>query len=251
MDDVFYDMIFKRRSFHLFTNVKEKISKEELEKIEEFIKQVKPLMENIQIKIEIVPTNETTCKRGGEYCILFYSEKKDNYLQNIGYIGQQIDLFLPSMNIGCLWFGIGKVKEKIKDGLDYVIMIAIAKMDEDKFRKDMFKSKRKELSEVWKGEKYKEIGNITRFAPSACNTQPWITEEEENKLIVSRYKKPGKRGIMPASLVNYYNKIDIGIYMFILETCLKKNNMEFEREIYIDNGTDETEKNLNAIYKLK
>ena len=56
---------------------------------------------------------------------------------------------------------------------------------------------------------------------------------------------------MPASLVNYYNKIDIGIYMFILEVCLKKNNIEFEREIFIDNCDDEIEQNLNAIYKLK
>ena len=251
MDDLFYDMIFKRKSFHLFGNVKEKISKDELAKIEDFIKQVKPLIEDIKTKIEIVPASETTCKRGEEYCILFYSEKKDNYLQNIGYIGEQIDLFLPSLNIGSLWFGIGKVKEQKYEDLDYVIMIAIAKMDEDKFRKDMFKSKRKELGEIWIGEKYKEIGNITRFAPSACNSQPWITEEVENKLVVYRYKKKGKRGIMPIDKVNYYNKIDIGIYMLFLEICLKKENIEFEREIHIDNCNDETEKNLNAVYKLK
>ena len=251
MDDLFYDMIFKRKSFHLFGNVKEKISKDELTKIEDFIKQVKPLIEDIKTKIEIVPASETTCKRGEEYCILFYSEKKDNYLQNIGYIGEQIDLFLPSLNIGSLWFGIGKVKEQKYEDLDYVIMIAIAKMDEDKFRKDMFKSKRKELGETWIGERYKEIGNITRFAPSACNSQPWITEEAENKLVVYRYKKKGKRGIMPIDKVNYYNKIDIGIYMLFLEICLKKENIEFEREIHIDNCNDETEKNLNAVYKLK
>ena len=40
---------------------------------------------------------------------------------------------------------------------------------------------------------------------------------------------------MPIDKVNYYNKIDIGIYMFFLEICLKKNKVEFEREIYIDN----------------
>ena len=64
MEDLFYDMIFKRKSFHLFGNVKERISKDELAKIEDFIKQVKPLMEDIKIKIDIVPASETTCKRG-------------------------------------------------------------------------------------------------------------------------------------------------------------------------------------------
>ena len=56
---------------------------------------------------------------------------------------------------------------------------------------------------------------------------------------------------MPIDKVNYYNKIDIGIYILFIEICLKKNNIEFEREIYIDNCNDETEKNLNAVYKLK
>ena len=103
--------------------------------------------------------------------------KNDNYLQNVGYLGEQLDLYLVSKNIGTLWFGIGKAEEQQLDGLDFVIMIAIAKIDsEDKFRKDMFRSKRKELSEIWYGDNYLDIANIVRFAPSACNTQPWIVE---------------------------------------------------------------------------
>lgn len=67
------------------------------------------------MKIKIVK-DSTTYNRGQEYFILFYSEKKDNYLQNIGYLGEQLDLYLTSKNIGTLWFGIGKVEEnKIDD----------------------------------------------------------------------------------------------------------------------------------------
>ena len=123
--------------------------------------------------------------------------KKDNYLQSIGYLGEQLDLYLVSKNIGTLWFGIGKVEENKLDGLDFVIMIAIAKVDnEDKFRKDMFKSKRKELSEIWKGDSYLDIANIVRFAPSACSTQPWKVESLDNELKVYRYRREGKRGII-------------------------------------------------------
>ena len=142
--------------------------------------------------------DETTCKRGGQYCILFYSEVKDEYLRNIGYIGEQIDLYLASQNIGALWFGIGKPKDMQKNSLGFVIMISIAKMPEDKFRKDMFKSKRKPLSEIWIGKSL-GVAEIVRFTPSACNTQPWIVENTGNDLMVYRYKKPGKRGIMPAT----------------------------------------------------
>ena len=129
MDNNLYEMIFKIKSFHLFRNIgNEKITLEELKDIENKFKELKPLDDSIKVKIKIVK-DSTTCIRGQEYCILFYSEKKDNYLQNIGYLGEQLDLYLVSKNIGTLWFGIGKVKEKELDGLDFVIMIAIKKVE--------------------------------------------------------------------------------------------------------------------------
>ena len=183
MNDDLYNMIFKRKSFHLFRNIgNEHITDEELKDIENRFNTFMPLVEDIKVKMKIVK-DSTTCKRGQEYCILLYSEKKDNYLQNVGYIGEQLDLYLVSKNIGTLWFGIGKVEEKQLDGLDFVIMIAIAKVDlETKFRKDMYKSKRKELSEIWDGNYYLDIANIVRFTPSACNTQPWKVESSEKGL---------------------------------------------------------------------
>ena len=250
MNDNLYDMIFKRKSFHLFRNIgNEKITENELKDIENEFNNVKPLVDDIKVKMKIVK-DSTTCKRGQEYCILLYSEKKDNYLQNIGYIGEQLDLYLVSKNIGTLWFGIGKVKEKQLDGLDFVIMIAIAKVDDEtKFRKDMYKSKRKELSEIWNGDYYLDIANIVRFTPSACNTQPWIVDSSENELRVHRYRKPGKRGIMPIDMVKHYNQIDIGIFLCFLEICLSKNNINFERTVYVEENVD-NEKNLTATYKL-
>lgn len=248
-EQLFYDMIFKRKSFHIFKDIGE-ISTEELSEIEDVYKTLEPLVKDIKTDIRIVAEGETTCKRGQEYCILLYSEKKDNYLQNIGYIGEQLDLYLASKDIGALWFGIGKVEEKQYNGLDFVIMIAIAKMPADKFRKDMFKSKRKPLDEVWNTDDYQEIGNITRFAPSACNTQPWIVEKDDEVLQVYRYKKPGKRGIMPADKVAYYNRIDIGIYLLFLEVCLAHQGIEFERTLLEDAGDNEVEKTLVAQYKI-
>lgn len=251
MDKKLYEMIFKRKSFHLFRNIgNEHITDNELKDIEEQFNKFKPLIDDINVKIKIVK-NSTTCKRGQEYCILFYSEKKDNYLQNIGYLGEQLDLYLVSKNIGTLWFGIGKVEEKQLYGLDFVIMIAIAKVDSpDKFRKDMYKSKRKELKEFWNGDNYLDIANIVRFTPSACNTQPWIVDSSVNELKIYRYRKEGKRGIMPKDRVIYYNQIDIGIFLCFLELCLENNNIEYERNLYVEEN-HENEHNLTATYKIK
>ena len=249
MNKDLYDMIFKRKSFHLFRNIgNEHLTEEELKDIEKQFSKLKPLNEDIKVKIKII--KKESILRGQEYCILFYSEKKDNYLQNIGYLGEQLDLYLVSKNIGTLWFGIGRPDEKVLDGLDYVIMIAIAKVDsEDKFRKDMYKSKRKELSEIWNGDNYLDIANIVRFAPSACNTQPWKVESSENEIKVYRYRKEGKRGIMPKDMVIYYNQIDIGIFLCFLELCLEHNNVKYKKELFIEED-HEKENNLTAIYHI-
>lgn len=248
MDEQLYQMVFKRKSFHIFKNTLI-ISEEELAQIETAFLECKPLIPEIKVGMKIVPAAATTCKRGQEYCILLYSEKKEGYLPNIGYLGQQLDLILASMNIGALWFGIGKTDVRSDGELDFVIMIAIAKMEETKFRKNMFKSKRKPIEEIWFGEYYLEAANIARFAPSACNTQPWIVESNEQELRVFRYKKPGKRGIMPADKVSFYNRIDIGIFLLILEVCLKHGGIVFERSLFEDKK--EEEKNLVAIYAIK
>ena len=249
MDNKLYDMIFKRKSFHLFRNIgNEHITDEEVNDIYNEFSKLKPLVDDIKVKIKIV--KKKSILRGQEYCILFYSEKKDNYLQNIGYLGEQLDLYLVSRNIGTLWFGIGKPDEKELDGLDFVIMIAIAKVDSPlKFRKDMYSCKRKDLAEIWSGDSFSEIGNIVRFAPSACNTQPWKVEASDKEIKVYRFRKEGKRGIMPKDRVIYYNQIDIGIFLCFLELCLEHNNINYEKELFKEDN-HENENNLTAKYYL-
>ena len=249
MNKELYNNIFKRKSFHLFRNIgNEHIKKDEIEDIKKVFSELKPLVDDVKVKIKIV--KKGSILRGQEYCILFYSEKKDNYLQNIGYLGEQLDLYLVSKNIGTLWFGIGKADEPQLDGLDFVIMIVISKVDSPtKFRKDMFKSKRKEISEIWFGDSYLDIANIVRFAPSACNSQPWKVEASEREIKVYRYHKEGKRGIMPKNKVIYYNQIDIGIFLCFLELCLEHNNMEYTKELFIEED-HEKEYNLTSIYHI-
>ena len=92
----YYETIFKRKSFHFFIGGSA-LSQDELNNINNFIKEVKPLYDDIKTEILVVPEKEITCRRGADYCILFYSEPKGDYLRNIGYIGEQIDLYLNSL----------------------------------------------------------------------------------------------------------------------------------------------------------
>ena len=218
------------------------ISSKETDEIYRTYEGFEPLHPEIKTAIKIVPADETTCSRGEEYCVLLYSEKKDGYLQNIGYLGCLLDLYLVSKNIGTLWFGIGKTEETTYNGMEFVIMIAVRKIcNEEKFRKDMFKSKRKPLSEIWEGGQIESVTDIVRFAPSACNSQPWFVKNADGRLSVFRYK------IMPADKVSYYNRIDLGLFLCFIEICLDCKKIKYERKLFPDDGSD-NELTLNAEY---
>ncbi len=249
MNNTFYEMIFKRKSFHTFKNVgNESISEDELNEIQNAYSGFAPLNPEIKTAICIVPEEETSCKRGGEYCVLIYSEKKHGYLQNIGYLGEQLDLYLVSRNIGTLWYGMGKTKDEPFENMEFVIMLTIRKISDDsKYRKDMFKSKRKSVEEIWEGEQIPGVSDIVRFAPSACNSQPWLVKNN-GELSVYRHKKPGKRGIMPANKVSFYNRIDIGIFICFMDICLEHSDIGFEKELYPDDNEDK-QFVLNATYR--
>ena len=113
----------------------------------------------------------------------------------------------------------------------------------------MFRSKRKPVSEIWEGEQIPGVSDIVRFAPSACNSQPWFVKNTNGKLGVYRYKKPGKRGIMPADRVSFYNRIDMGVFLCFLDICLDHNGIRSERTLHPDDGGD-GEFTLNAEYEL-
>lgn len=95
----YYKQIFKRKSFHLFRDTGV-ITDQKIRELEEFIESVKPLYAEINTEVCIVPENETTCKRGGQFCLLFYSERKEGYLQNIGYLGSRLICTLHQRILG-------------------------------------------------------------------------------------------------------------------------------------------------------
>ncbi len=222
-----YEMIFKRKSFRRY-NEELNLTKAELEDIKEKIKELSPLVSDIETESMIVPREKTTSKRG-ECCLLIYSEEKEHYLLNIGYMFEQLDLYLASKNIGVCWYGMARVKEPQSENLKYIIMMSLGKGLENEFRQDYTKCKRKETEEIWKGDLAEQIGNIVKYAPSACNTQPWRVVCGNNKIDV--YRATTVLSIIPKRLVPFYNSIDMGIFLCIMEIVLARNGFTFERII--------------------
>lgn len=235
--DRLYDMIFKRKSMRKFDETLE-VSYDELELIKSQLQHLTPLIEGIKTQFKIVEKNETTCKRG-QYCLLMYSEEKMHFLLNAGYMLEQMDLFLASINIGVCWYGFGKSKEISKTELGFVIMLAFGKSREEDFRNDIFKCKRKPCSTIWNGTFDEEIRNLVRYAPSSCNMQPWRVISNDN--IINVYRTTDVNSIMPLSKRPYYNSIDMGIFLCFLDIILSKHNYTFERKLFVEENLNQSE----------
>lgn len=230
-----YNMIFKRKSFRHFNDFLP-LSIEELQNIEQHLNEVMPLLDDVKIKYRIVKREQTTCKRG-EYCILVYSEQKENYLLNVGYILEQLDLWMASQNIGVCWYGMGKPDNLKYDGLDYVIMLSFGKGRTEEFRKDYSKAKRKEIEVIWIGEYIPNVTNVVRFAPSACNSQPWRVIYKNS--LIRIFRSAEVRSIIPKEKIPFYNSIDMGIFLCFMEIALKHNQYEFKRVVFEGQKSDE------------
>ena len=248
MDNKFYPAVSKRKSFHLFRNTGAgTLTPEELDGIRTAFKGLEPLYPEIRTAIRIVPGGKLF-RPDAEYGILIYSEKKENWLMNAGYLGEQLDLWLVSRSIGTLWYGIGKPEEPQFDGLDYAIMILVRKIgDASQFRKDLSKAKRKPLTEIWSGDTL-GLAEVARYAPSAVNSQPWFVQNENGTLTV--YRKYGRRGFMPESAALTFNRIDLGIFLCTLEVCLAEKNIAFTRELFPDPGDPKAGLTKVAVYTL-
>ena len=224
-----YQTLFKRRSVRKFDKIL-RVSEKELADLHAFIGTCVPLVASIATEVRVVKREQTDC-RWGEYAILFFSEKKEGYLENAGYMGEQIDLYLAEHNLGACWYGMASCREKAPEGMDFVILISFGKSREEDFRTDRGEFQRKDLSKILEGEAagaLLEALEDARFAPSACNSQPWRVQVTGNTLTVCRHSDSPLAKVIK-KIPNYFNRIDVGIYLCFLERALSQKGISFQK----------------------
>lgn len=223
-----FEMFYKRKSVRRHDG-SEKLSEIELAEVETAICGLVPLFPDIGVSHRIVETSKTTCTLGGEYCLLIYSEVADGYLQNVGYMFEQLDLWFASKDIGACWCGLGKTSERRYEGRKFVIMINFGKSKPEDFRGDISTAPRRPLAETWKGALAPDVAAAARYAPSAVNSQPWRVFASDGTIEVSQGTDLKARA---ASIVlSFFNKIDMGIYLCFLETALNHYGFRFTRAL--------------------
>ena len=182
------EMIFKRKSCRSFTG--NPVDVATIETIKAF--PMKPLHPEIKVHWDIVPRNQVKCicPWTTPQLITVYSEEADGCLENIGFLFQQMDLYLQTLGLGVCWLGMGRMNPKtttVVEGMKFVIMLAFGHPKGDQLRHDMKGFKRKSMEQI--ADKPDPRLEPARLAPSAVNSQPWFFVHEGDIIHVYCSKK--------------------------------------------------------------
>ena len=201
------DTIYKRQSIRSYD--KTPLDNQTLDEIRDFIDNAKELNPNIKWSYEILPEENMSTKMrwNAPHHIAIFSERKENYYQNIGFIFQQVDLFLQSKEIGSCWLGMASPKNYKNDdeSQKHIIGMAFGKSGENIYRqRNQFK--RKPLDEI--SDKVDERLIPAQLAPSAINRQPWyFTHNDDESYDLYRINL----GTIRNKLLGRWSRIDTGI----------------------------------------
>ena len=172
--------IYKRKSVRTF--IKKSIGiKKDTNILEAF--NIEPLVKDIKVNIKLLKKEEIW-NTWSNYCFAFYSEDKPYHLENIGFIGQQLDLTLQSKGIGSCWWGLKKPKSKFKksEGLDCIITMAAGIPQNPEIRNYPESFNRKSPKDIVIGDTNPDdLIKAVSIAPSAMNMQPWLIEKNGGK----------------------------------------------------------------------
>ena len=177
------EMIFHRKSCRSFMN--KPLEPEMMEKVLSF--EPKPLYPDIKVRMDIVSRDKVKCicPWTTPQVITIYSEETEGYLENIGFLFQQMDLYLQTLGLGVCWLGMGKMNPKTTTevaGMNFVIMLAFGHPKGDPLRHDLKGFKRKPMEKIT--DKPDPRLEPARLAPSAVNSQPWYFTHEGDMIHV-------------------------------------------------------------------
>ena len=199
--------IYQRKSVRKYTG--EPVDGETVSKILDFCKQAKPLFPEINVEAQVVQKDQVRFyfPWKAPQLLAIFSENKPGYLENVGFIFQQVELYLHSLGLGACWMGLGKFRKNETpeaEGMEFVIFIAFGTPAEPLTR-DLSGFNRKSLTEIADREDPRLEG--ARLAPSSTNSQPWYFTHEGDVI----HTFCCEAGLLRHALLGTMNRIDMGI----------------------------------------
>lgn len=202
------DRIYRRKSVRKYTG--EPVDEKTVANILEFCRQAKPLDPEIAFKAMVVDRAQVRFYLPWKtpQLLAIFSETKPGYLENVGFVFQQVELYLQSIGLGACWLGLGKFRKSELpqvEGMEFVIFIAFGIPEEESCRKELSEFQRKPLSEIT--DKEDSRLECARLAPSSTNSQPWYFTHEGDTV----HAFCCEAGFLRHKLLGSMNRIDMGI----------------------------------------
>jgi nitroreductase len=233
-----YPTIFQRKSIRKYDV--DPLDEDTLKEIRDHVQTLQPLHKDNKIEFKILSPDDVIRRtmREAPHYIAVFSEVKEGYLSNVGFMLQQMDLFFSANGLGSCWQGIPALKKEglASSRLKFIILMPFGKPQEILHRTKTSQFKRKSLQEISDIKGADDLLETARLAPSARNAQEWFFTGDEH-LIHAYYRKPS---FIPGLLIKKYPPMDVGISLYHLK--LGAEHFGKETEIIFDNPEDN---NLN------
>jgi nitroreductase len=204
-----YETIFKRKSIRQYDLTP--LNEQTLTQIMAHTSALKPLYDGIKIEMTLLSQKDVKglfLAKAPHYLAVF-SESKDGYLTNAGFVLQQMDLFFSANGIGSCWQGVAKPTKEIlnRSKLEFVILLAFGKPKERLHRESVFEFQRKPLGEITDVKAADELLEAARLAPSAMNRQQWFFTGSAGTIHAYR----AKSSFLTAFMFDRMSKVSMGI----------------------------------------
>ncbi|MEF8874071.1 MAG: nitroreductase family protein [Candidatus Thermoplasmatota archaeon] len=249
-----YEAIYRRKSVRKYSL--ESLPESELERIRRELESTAPLYDHVDSHVFLAEDGEKVQENfsglkskvasvESPHYLVGTSEKEEGYLVNMGYMLEDLVLFLADRELGTCWLGSG-----LNDGLlsevydfehDLVIMVALGDSTEGEsnLRSGPEEAKRKPIKELVLNdleelpETWKDVIDAARMAPSAVNSQPWrfYYDEDGDSLHVFIEKKGLFKGVVrKIADLDKLNRIDVGIALKHLEIAAENFSLDIRFE---------------------
>ena len=204
------EMIGRRRSVRRYSS--DPLPETAMEALKEQMRHLQPLTEAGLVAARIVPAEDChfVQKWRNPHFIALYAmegERNDEALMNVGFMFQQVDLYLQSQGYGTCWVGLGGVGDGIAppEGMKLAVMMAFGIPEDTPLRRENADFHRRSAEEICDVPDVRL--EVVRLAPSATNSQPWYFTHEGDALHVHCVV----HGPIKKRMLGRMNRIDMGI----------------------------------------
>lgn len=201
------------------------LSETEINSIVEYANCIEPLFSGLKTKVRLIGPDNVKAIRGwrAPHYFAIYAGEDDASLLNVGYVYQQLTVYLTALGLGTCWANSVSPKDsKEQDGLKWVATIAFGKEKNGQpWRNNPTQIKRKDMGAI--SDQNDAKLEPARIAPSAMNNQPWYFTHTNGKInaycVVQGFMKKWMTSM---------NRIDMGIALANLK--VGTDSFKFETE---------------------